>query len=468
MTAAPEQFDPVLALAAERSRRYLASLPIRPVPAASGVSGMLVAFDDHLPDGGDDPVAVLAELADAIEPGLAASGSGRFFGFVVGGSVPASVGADWLVTAWDQNAGLAAVTPGVVAVEHRAGQWVLDLLGLPATAAIGFPTGCCQAHLTCLAAARHHMLAAYGWDVGANGLQGAPTLRVVTGRERHATVDLALRQLGLGTRTARLVDVDGQARIDLGDLERALDEPTDGPTIVILSAGNVNTGSFDPLAEAIDLAHDRGAWVHVDGAFGLWAAASPVHRHLVAGVERADSWASDAHKWLNVPYDCGIAIVSRPEALHAAMGITAAYLIQDGEAVPDPNDLVPEFSRRARGVPVWAMLRSVGRSGVADIVERCCAHAARVGSELDAIDGIAVVNDVVLNQVLVRFSDDDATTRTVAAAVLADGAVYASGSTYLGRAVLRISVCNWRTDDADVDALVAAVRRCHAAVAQVG
>ena len=418
---------------------------------------MLAAFNEPLQQGPREPTEVLDQLASKADPGITAMGSGRFFGFVIGGAVPGALAADLLVTAWDQNTGLLFVTPAVAAVEHVAGQWVCDLLGLPQQSTVGFVTGGCMANFTCLAAARHHVLAKAGWDVERDGLQAAPTVRVIASAERHATVDIALHYLGLGSGTVQQVETDGQSRIYLESFRRVL-ESGEGPTIVSLAAGNVNTGAFDPIAEAIDLAHEHGAWVHIDGAFGLWAAVSQDLRHLVEGVERADSWATDAHKWLNVPYDCGIAIVAQADAHRSAMGAKASYLIQS-DADPDPFELVPEFSRRARGVPVWAAMASLGRDGVVDLVDRCCSHARRFADRFSAMDDAEVLNDVVLNQVLVRFRDDDEVTQAVIAGVLEEGTAFMTGTTWKGVAAMRVSVSNWRTTAADVDASVDAVRR---------
>jgi glutamate/tyrosine decarboxylase-like PLP-dependent enzyme len=419
---------------------------------------MLDALGGPVPERSSEPAAVVDALAAAAEPGLTAMQSGRFFGFVIGGTLPAALATDWLVSAWDQNSGLLAVTPATAAAETVAGRWVLDLLGLPADSAVGFVTGGCMANTTCLAVARHHVLAAAGWDVQAHGLQDAPRLHLVVSQERHATVDSALRYLGLGDATARFVATDDQGRILLDDFAAALAEGSGRPTVVSLAAGNVNTGAFDPFPAAVELAHRHDAWVHVDGAFGLWAAVATGREHLVEGVAAADSWATDAHKWLNVPYDCGIAITRHPASHRAAMGAHAAYLIESG-GPPDPVELVPEFSRRARGVPVYAALRSLGREGLAELVERCCGHARRFAAELSSFDGVQVLNDVVLNQVLVRFEDDDATTRRVIDELLAERVVYMGPSVFKGRAAMRISVSGWQTTDADVAVSVDAVRR---------
>jgi glutamate/tyrosine decarboxylase-like PLP-dependent enzyme len=410
---------------------------------------------------GTDSLTVVDELVAGAEPGLLATPSGRFFGWVIGGGLPAALAADWLTSTWDQNAGLLASSPAAAALERVTGGWLLDLLGLPPTAAVGFVTGTMMGNFTCLAAARHQVLKLAGWDVEEDGLSGAPTVTVVLAEERHITVDVALRYLGLGPARSVVVPVDEEGRIRLDALRETLGTVATGPLIVVLQAGNLHSGAFDPLGEAIDLAHEHGAWVHVDGAFGLWAAASAKLRHLTAGVERADSWTTDSHKTLNVPYDSGVAIVAHPEALYASMGVHAAYLIQDDR--PDPLATVPEFSRRARGFAVWAALRSLGRSGVAELIERLCAHARRFAAGLAEIEGVRIVNDVVYTQVCVSFGSDDVT-REVARRLLADGTAWMTPSVWHGTAVLRISVSNWRTTEADVDRTLDAVRRVVAEV----
>ena len=404
---------------------------------------------------------VIEELIAGAEPGVLAIPSGRFFGWVMGGVLPVTLAADWLTSTWDQNAGLLVSSPAAAGAEWVASEWLLDLLGLPGNSAVGFVTGAMIANFTCLAAARHDVLRRAGWDVEGDGLHGAPPVTVIVGEERHETVDVALRFLGLGEQRTLTVPADDQGRIRLDALTDILAQVGNTPLIVCLQAGNVHSGAFDPIAEAVDLAHQYGAWVHVDGAFGLWAAASAQYRHLVAGVERADSWASDAHKTLNVPYDSGLAIVAKAEAMYAAMGVHAAYLIQDER--PDPFSTVPEFSRRARGFPVWAALRSLGRRGVAEMVERFCRHARRFAAGLAELDGVRVVNDVVFTQVCVSFGTDEAT-REVATRLLRDGTAWMTPSTWHGQAVLRISVSNWRTTEEDVDRTLAAVRRVLAEV----
>ena len=396
-------------------------------------------------------------LARCVEPGLMAMPSGRFFGWVIGGTLPAAMAADWLTSAWDQNSGMRFATPGTVAVEEAAAAWLLDLLGLPTAADVGFVTGGTMANFTGLAAARQQVLTDHGWDLDRLGLNGAPPVRVLVGEERHGTIDLALRYLGLGAPTPVAADDQGSIRVDA--LAEQLSAGS-GPAIVCLQAGNLHSGAFDPLREAIAVAHEHDAWVHVDGAFGLWAGASPRLRHLVDGYESADSWATDAHKTLNVPYDCGVIIVARPRALRAAMGMQASYLVR-AEGPGDPLDKVPELSRRARGVPVWATLRSLGRSGVVELVDGLADNARVLADGIGAIDGATILNDVVFTQVCVTFGDDDRT-RAVTARLLADGTAWMSGSRWAGRDVLRISVSNWSTDERDVALTVDAVRRASA------
>jgi glutamate/tyrosine decarboxylase-like PLP-dependent enzyme len=440
----------------EEATGFLDGLPGRRVAARTDVEGVAAALRRPLPEDGAEPLEVIEELIAGAEPGVLATPSGRFFGWVIGGVLPATLAADWLTSTWDQNAGLLASSPAAAGAEWVASEWLLDLLSLPISSAVGFVTGAMSANFTCLAAARHELLRRAGWNVERDGLYGAPPVTVIVGEERHETIDLALRFLGLGEERSTVVPVDAQGRIRLDALTDTLTEVGDNPLIVCLQAGNVHSGAFDPIAAAVDLAHKHRAWVHIDGAFGLWAAASAQYRHLVAGVGRADSWATDAHKTLNVPYDSGIAIVADAEAMYAAMGVHAAYLIQDER--PDPMSTVPEFSRRARGFTVWAALRSLGRRGVAEMVERLCSHARRFAAGLAELDGVRVVNDVVFTQLCVSFGTDEVT-REVATRLLQDGTAWMTPSTWHGQAVLRISVSNWRTADEDVDRTLAAIRR---------
>jgi glutamate/tyrosine decarboxylase-like PLP-dependent enzyme len=437
---------------------FLEGLPARRVAESAGVDELRASLDWPLPDGPTDPREVVARLAAAAEPGLIAIPGGRYFGFVIGGAVPAALAADWLSSAWDQNAGLYVAGPSAAVVEEVAGRWTAELLGLPADVSFGFVTGCQMAHFTALGAARHAVLERTGWDVEERGLIGAPPVHVVVGEERHTTIDRALRFLGLGTACVVPVASDDQGRMEPEALRATLDR-LEGPTIVCAQAGNVNTGACDPFERIADVVEDTDAWLHVDGAFGLWAAVSPDLRHLVRGAERADSWATDFHKWLNTPYDNGIAFCAHPAPHRAAMSVRASYLVHADEDGPrDQMDWNPEFSRRARGFPVYAAIRSLGRSGIAELVERCCAHARRFGETLGETRGVTVLNDIVLNQVLVRFGDD-ARTRAVVAAVQEDGTCWLSGTTWQGRAAMRISVSNWSTTEDDVDRSVESILR---------
>jgi glutamate/tyrosine decarboxylase-like PLP-dependent enzyme len=412
--------------------------------------------------GPTSPGEVLDELVAAAEPGLVASAGPRYFGFVTGGSLPAATAADVLAAGWDQLAFNAVTSPAAAVAEEVAGGWLRELLGIPATASVGFVTGGQAANTVGLAAARHHVLAQAGWDVERDGLHAAPAVRVLAGEERHATIDRSLRLLGFGTGVVQPVAAGPDGSIDLRDLERVL-AGTSGPLIVCLQAGNVNTGACDGLREASNLTHDRGGWVHVDGAFGLWAAASPNKRHLVDGVELADSWACDGHKWLNVPYDSGFAFCARPEVHAAAVRYTAAYLVGSGGSAAGSADYTLESSRRARGFSVWAALRELGRSGVADLVDRCCRLAERFAEGLTA-GGAHIGNEVVLNQVLVGFGSDE-TTDAVVEAVQRDGTCWTGGTSWQGRRLMRISVSNWLTTEEDVDRCVEAILRLAAEVA---
>ncbi|GAB3077517.1 pyridoxal phosphate-dependent decarboxylase family protein [Micromonospora schwarzwaldensis] len=446
----------LLRRAADHATDYRRSLPERPVGVPVDQAALTRAFATPLPAAPTPPEQVLTELVAAADPGLVATAGPRYFGFVVGGASPAATAADMLAAGWDQIAFNAVTSPAAVAAETAAGGWLKELLGLPASASLGFVTGGQAANTAGLAAARHQVLADAGWDVARRGLPGAPPVRVLAGTERHATIDRSLRLLGLGTDALREVPAGPQGAIDPDALAVALRDAGPGPTVVCLQAGNVNTGACDELRRACDLVHRHGGWVHVDGAFGLWAAASPTTRHLVDGIEAADSWACDGHKWLNLPYDTAFAFCARPDAHAAALSYSAAYLVGSG-GVPAGADLTAESSRRARGFAVWAGLRELGRDGVTALVDRCCALARRFADGLIAA-GFEVVNDVVLNQVLVGFGDDARTDRVVAA-VQADGTCWVGGTTWRGRRLMRISVSNATTTAADVDRSVAAITR---------
>jgi glutamate/tyrosine decarboxylase-like PLP-dependent enzyme len=440
----------VLDNAARLGHEFIDSLPSRPAGARADLEELRSRIARPLRDSGEEAETVIDELARDVEPGLIASAGPRYFGFVIGGALPVAVAADWLTSAWDQNGGGYAVAPALSVAEETAAGWVRDLLGLPSDCGIGFVTGCQMAHFTCLAAARHAVLREVGWDVESQGLQGAPELRVIAGEQAHVTVRVACRMLGLGGERVRTVPCDEEGRMPLSELEREL-AGWDGPTIVCAQAGEVNTGAFDPIAGIVDACGAHGAWCHIDGAFGLWAAVSPSRRGLLEGFERADSWATDGHKWLNVPYDCGIAAVADRSAQRAAMTSTSAYIPGHEENVPWGFDWTPEFSRRARGLPVYAALRFLGRGGVAELIDRCCDHAVRMATRLAEAEGVEVLNDVVLNQVLVRFADDDEATNAVIDRVQSDGTCWLSGSTFRERAVMRISVVGWQTTAADID-----------------
>jgi glutamate/tyrosine decarboxylase-like PLP-dependent enzyme len=446
-----------LARAAELAATWLETLPERPVRAAGEADGLRTPLPEH----GEDPAAVVEELAAAAEPGLVASAGPRYFGFVTGGALPAAVGADWLTSAWDQNACLHSMSPAAAAAEETVAGWAKELLGLPAGAGVALVTGAQMANFTALAAARGAVLARAGWDVEERGLAGAPALRVIASAESHVTVFNALRMLGLGRGTPVLVATDGQGRMRAGELARTLAAGA-GPAIVCTQAGNVNTGAFDPLEQIVAACRDAGAWCHVDGAFGMWAAAAPARAHLTAGAAGADSWAVDAHKWLNVPYESALAFVADPAPLNAAMALTAAYLTTAGVRERNGADWAPEASRRARAFPLYAALRQLGRRGLAELVERNCALAARMAERLAREPGVAILNDVVLNQALVRFGDDDAATEAVIARVQSEGTCWLGGTVWHGMAAMRVSVSGWRTTEADAnrsaDAIAAAWR----------
>jgi glutamate/tyrosine decarboxylase-like PLP-dependent enzyme len=455
----PDTAD-LLRRAAAISIDYLDRVGERPVGRPIAADTLRAALGDGpLPASGEAPATVVEALAAAADPGLVASAGPRYFGFVVGGSLPAALAADWLTSAWDQNAFSYIASPAGSVIEEIAARWVREVLGLPSDSSAGFTTGATVANMVGLAAARHAVLARAGWDVEAGGLIGAPPIRILAGDEVHASALEALRFIGLGTDTIERVPVDSQGAIR-ADAATAMLAGSSGPAIVLAQAGNVNSGAVDPLEPIVDAARAVGAWVHVDGAFGLWAAASPRYRGLVAGIERADSWAMDCHKWLNVPYDCGFVAVTDRAAHFEATRMSAAYLVPAIGGDLDPFDWVPEGSRRARATPVYAALRSLGREGVAELVDRCCALARRFAERLATEPGIAILNDVVLNQVLVRFGGDDARTRAVIAAVQEDGTCWAGGTTWHGMAAMRISVSGWATTAADVDRSADAIIRC--------
>jgi glutamate/tyrosine decarboxylase-like PLP-dependent enzyme len=439
---------------------FLESLSERPVAPPVDLETLRARMGGPVPEGPAEPRDVIAELASVGSDAAVAIPGGRYFGFVIGGAVPAALAADWLTSAWDQHAGLYVTGPAAAVAEEVAGAWLADLLRLPRATSFAFVTGTQMAHATALAAARNHVLAKAGWDVEQDGLAGARAIRVLAGEKVHSTVPRALRLIGLGTGSIVPVAVDDQGRMRPDALQEAL-TAGDGPAIVCAQAGEVNTGSFDPFEPIADAAEEAGAWLHVDGAFGLWAAATPRFAHLTAGAERADSWAVDAHKWLNVPYDSGIALCARPEPHTRAMSVRAEYLIQSDEGGPrDEVDWTPEFSRRARGFTVYAAIRSLGRSGIAQMIERCCDHAARFAEEIRAMSA-EVLNEVVLNQVLFRFESDERTTE-ILRRVQQSGEAWMSGTVWDDRQAIRLSVSNWQTSDEDVDRTLAAFRAAEA------
>jgi glutamate/tyrosine decarboxylase-like PLP-dependent enzyme len=445
---------PLMDSAAERALRYLSVVGTRPVAPDPDAVERLRELDEALPEGPTDPEQVLALLDERCSPATMAMAGPRFFGFVIGGSLPVTLAANWLATVWDQNTALYRVTPATAHLEQLALTWLLDLLGLPAESEGAFVTGASVANLCALAAARHGVYERAGWDVDGDGLVGAPPLTVIVGGEGHPSVFKALGLLGLGRHRVHRVPVDRQGRMRVDLLPEMA-----GPTIVCAQAGNVNTGAFDAVEEICARAHEAGAWVHVDAAFGLWAGATPRFAHLTRGIADADSWATDAHKWLNVPYDSGIAFVRHGGALRAAMAITAEYLPTETEH-RNPADYTPELSRRARGVEVWAALKALGRQGVGDLVERTCRHAQTLARGLSEA-GYEVLNEVVLNQVLVSFGDPDTTERVIADVQL-DGTCWCGGTIWQGFTAMRISVSSWATTDEDVRMSLDAILRCAA------
>ncbi|SDO84113.1 Glutamate or tyrosine decarboxylase [Pedococcus dokdonensis] len=452
-----DDLAPLFDRAARVAADHRAALGEASVAARVSAAELRQQVDGRLRQEPTPPGDVLDELVRSFEPGLVGTPGPRFFGFVIGGALPAASAADLVAVGWDQCAFNATLSPAAAVAEDVAGSWLKDLLGLPGGATVGFVTGAQGANTVSLATARHHVLAGAGWDVERDGLAGAPRVRVVASVERHATIDRALRLLGFGTAVVEEVAADSQGAIDVDDLTAVLARSAAGPTIVCLQAGNVNTGACDDLRAACAVAREHGAWVHVDGAFGLWAGASAARAHLVDGVELADSWACDGHKWLNVPYDCGFAICAHAEVHASSLSYTAAYLTGQGGPMPTLGDLVPESSRKARGFAVWAALRELGRDGVTDLVERCCTLAQRFADGL-AAGGAEVVNDVVLNQVLVGFGGDERTDAVVAA-VQREGTCWLGATTWHGRRLMRVSVSNWSTTEADVDRSVAAILR---------
>ena len=451
MTDTDSKYSSLLAEAARRGIAYRETCGNRSVAPSTEAIERVPEFVEALPEHGTDDAEVLAQLDDIGSPATVAMAGPRFFGFVIGGSLPVTVASNWLSVAWDQNVVMHEVTPATATLEQVALDWMVELLGLPSGTGGGFVTGATVANFTALAAARHRVFADADWDVESRGLIGAPPLTVMVGEEAHPTLFKSLGMLGLGRDSVIRIPVDGQGRMVASEMPAIK-----GPTIVCTQAGNINTGAFDPIGEICDAVKPGGAWVHVDGAFGLWAAASPQHCYLTGGMDKADSWATDAHKWLNVPYDSGLAFVANPADLASAMAITADYLITD-TAFRNPSDYTPELSRRGRGIDVWAALRSLGRQGVADLVERCCRHAARF-AEGFAAAGFDVLNDVVLNQVLVSFGDD-AKTRNIIREIQRDGTCWCGATVWQGKTAMRISVSSWATTEDDVEVSLDAMLR---------
>ncbi|HEU4509416.1 MAG TPA: pyridoxal-dependent decarboxylase [Pyrinomonadaceae bacterium] len=449
----------------DQAIQYLENLDQRSVAATVDVNALREQLKKPLSNEGTPPEQVVAELARDVDGGLLGSAGGRFFGWVIGGSVPAALAADWLCSAWDQNAALYATSPAAAVVEEVAGEWLKDLLHLPADASFAFVTGCQMAHVTCLATARHALLARHDWDIEQRGLYGAPPIRILTSQQRHGSLQRAIRLLGLGESQVEHLSSDADDRLEPHALERALSAAPSAPTIVVLQAGDINIGAFDNFETLIPLAKRYNAWVHIDGAFGLWAAATPRYEHLLRGADAADSWATDGHKWLNVPFDSGYAFVVDREAHRGSMSHRAAYLTHDAVA-RDEMDWNPDWSRRSRGFATYAALRQLGRSGVARIVEDCCEHARSLTLRIGELPGAEMLREPLINQGLVRFldprpgatdADHDQRTEVVIAAILNTGEAFFGGTTWRGRRAMRISVCNWQTSAEDVDRVLNAV-----------
>lgn len=438
-----------------------------PVGATTSLAELRQRLARRLPDGGIEAAQVIDELVADVAGGILGSAGGRFFGWVIGGTLPAALAADWLTATWDQNAARTMGGPAVAVIEDVCGAWLKEILGLPPEASFALVSGSQMAHVTCLAAARHALLARRAWDVERDGLTSAPRLRVLTSTEHHRSLERAVRLLGLGTRCLHELPVDARGRLLPTTLSQALSDEPESPTIVVLQAGDLNIGAYDPFADLIPLAHHFNAWVHVDGAFGLWVQASPVYRHLLQGVEQADSWATDGHKWLNTPYDCGYAFVAHPEAHRAALAQQASYIVQTEEG-RDPSDWNPEWSRRGRGIATYAALRQLGKQGVTDLIERCCQHAQTLVTEIGRLPGAEVIWTPQVNQGLVRFldgrpdateADHDRRTNAVIDRIAATGEAFFSGTTWRGQRCMRVSVCNWQTNEQDITRAITAIER---------
>lgn len=446
--------------------KYIESLNEAPVNATASLSELRQRLGHPLTDQGMEATQVTDELVADVQGGLLGTSGGRFFGWVVGGTVPAALAADWLTSTWDQPAALYASGPAIAVIEEICGKWLKELLGLPQQASFALVTGCSMAHVTCLAAARNSLLARHNWDVERQGLAGAPPIRILSNNQRHGSIARTVRLLGLGTDSIVNLPVNENGHLNASDLRKILRVHAGQPTIVLLQAGDINTGVFEPYEELIPIAHEYGAWVHIDGAFGLWAAASPKYKHLLNGVTQADSWAVDGHKWLNVPYDCGYAFVMDTKAHQAAMSHRASYLTHDA-AARDQMDWTPEWSHRGRGVATYAALRQLGKQGVAALIERTCEYAHRLVTQIGALPGAEVIWEPLINQGLVRFlsakpdameADHDERTDSVIANIAASGEAFFSGTTWQGKRCMRVSVCNWNTNDKDVERAIEAVR----------
>jgi len=459
-------FGPTLQRALEHALQHLEGIDDRSIGATVDLAQLRARFDRPLLDTGRAPMQVIDELVRDVEGGIIGNVGGRFFGWVIGGSLPAALAADWLTSAWDQNAATHACGPAEAVIEEVAGSWLKRLFGLPDTASFAFVTGTQMAHLTCLAAARHRLLARAGWDVEQDGMAGAPPIRLITSSERHGSIDRAARMLGLGTRAISAIPCDAQGRLDPESLAAAFETSPAQPTIVVLQAGDLNVGAFDPFDQLIPIAHEREAWVHIDGAFGLWVGASAKHKHLLRGAEMADSWTSDGHKWLNTPFDCGYAFVADAAAHFSAFSHRTSYRFYT-ESARDEIDWTPEWSRRGRGVATYAALRQLGRAGVSELIDRTCAHAHALVTRIGSLPGAEMVWEPTINQGLVRFidprrsatdEDHDRRTDEVIRRIVSQGEAFFGGTTWRGKRCMRVSVCNWQTNEADVERAVHAVR----------
>ena len=460
-------FRKVLQQALNHALQYLENLQHTPVAATASLADLRLRLGGPLSDTGMEATQVIDELVASTRGGIIGSAGGRFFGWAIGGSLPAALAADWLTATWDQNAALSACAPAEAVIEEICGSWIKELLGLPSRASFALVSGCQMAHVTCLGAARHALLDRLGWNIEYDGLRDSPPIRVLSSSEYHGSIERAVRLLGLGSRCIEELPVDEQGCLQLPALSSALSERPGAPTIVLLQAGDLNIGAYDRFSELIPLAHRFHAWVHIDGAFGLWAEASPTYRYLLAGVDQADSWATDGHKWLNVPYDCGYAFIADPQAHRSSMSHRASYLTHS-DGVRDEIDWNPEWSRRGRGVATYAALRQLGKEGVAQLIERCCRHAHDLVTRIGALPGAQLMWEPQINQGLVRFLDTraqatpvdhDRQTDAVIAAVMRTGETFFSGTTWQGKRCMRVSVCNWQTSEGDVARALAAMKQ---------